>query len=183
MYADNTLMPKEAVRLAALGVLAQGPTTYAAVATEVRHFLSRLLGPSLDLLGPSVELLRYEGLVEAGAPAAAPEAESLRITDKGQAELERLLRSGLRAPNSDLSKLVLALKLRFLHLLPCADRLAQAELFVEVCEKEIARLLDLRQRHAGEAGHLVAWLDHDVAALESRLAWFESLRDRIAAEP
>ncbi len=188
MYADNTLMPKEAVRLAALGLLVQGPMTYAEIATEVRHFMSRILGPSLDLLGTSVELLRYEALVEANygkdrdAADATPEAEVLRITPKGQAEFETLLNSNLRTPNTDVSKLVLALKLRFLHLLPRENRLAQAELFVEVSEKELARLIDLRQHHANDPGCLNGWLDHDIAAVESRLTWFEDLHDRVAVE-
>ncbi|MBT5428342.1 MAG: hypothetical protein HOK89_00350, partial [Rhodospirillaceae bacterium] len=32
MFADNTLTPKEAVRLCALGTLALGPTRYGALA-------------------------------------------------------------------------------------------------------------------------------------------------------
>ena len=39
MYRDNSLMPKEAVRLAALGMLVQnGSKHYADVAYDVRHF-------------------------------------------------------------------------------------------------------------------------------------------------
>ena len=30
-----------------------------------RHFTSRIVGPSLDLMGTSLELLRYDGLIEA----------------------------------------------------------------------------------------------------------------------
>ena len=65
MFADNTLTPKEAVRLCALGGVAAGPVCYSALAGAVRHFTARIMGPSLDLMGLSVELLRYEGLVEA----------------------------------------------------------------------------------------------------------------------
>ena len=54
----------EAIRLAALGSLAGKPQRYAEVAGEVRHFVGRLIGPSLDLLGSSIELLRFEGLIE-----------------------------------------------------------------------------------------------------------------------
>src|SRR5262245_48552828 len=49
MYKDNSLIPTEAVRLAALGLLTEGPRTYAELADEVRHFSSRIVGPSLDL--------------------------------------------------------------------------------------------------------------------------------------
>src|SRR5687767_4992331 len=66
MYRDNSLMPKEAVRLAALGTLAQaGSLRYADLAGAIRHFTSRIVGPSLDLMGTSLELLRYDGLIEA----------------------------------------------------------------------------------------------------------------------
>ncbi len=65
MYRDDTLIPSEAVRLCALGILMLGRRRYAELAREVRHFTSRIAGPSLDLLGTSVELLRFEGLVRA----------------------------------------------------------------------------------------------------------------------
>ena len=35
------------------------------LANAVRHFISRILGPSLELMGTSIELLKYEGLAEA----------------------------------------------------------------------------------------------------------------------
>ena len=69
MYADNTLTPKEAIRLCALGTLAAGPIRYADLATSIRHFISRITGPSLDLMAESIELLRYEGLVDQGRDA------------------------------------------------------------------------------------------------------------------
>ena len=59
MYADNTLTPKEAARLCALGTLADGPLTYEELARSVRHFLDRLQGPILDVMGSSIELLKY----------------------------------------------------------------------------------------------------------------------------
>ena len=65
MNRDNSLIPSEAVRLAALGSLWQGPKRYAELATEVRHFTGRIVGPSLELLGPSLEVLRLEGLIDA----------------------------------------------------------------------------------------------------------------------
>ena len=65
MYTDNTLTPKEAVRLCALGTLFKEPTRYSALASGVRYFVSHVIGPSLEVMGQSIELLRYEGLVEA----------------------------------------------------------------------------------------------------------------------
>lgn len=65
MFSDNTLTPKEAVRLCALGAIASKPMRYSELAGSVRHFTGRIMGPSLELMGTSIELLRYEGLVEA----------------------------------------------------------------------------------------------------------------------
>ena len=45
MYRDNSLIPAEAVRLAALGELARAPRIYADLAVAVRHFVQRLVGP------------------------------------------------------------------------------------------------------------------------------------------
>ena len=63
MYRDNTLIPSEAVRLLALGLLAGRPMSYAQLAREVRHFTGRIMGPSLDLVGAPLEVLKVEGLV------------------------------------------------------------------------------------------------------------------------
>ena len=77
MYQDNSLLPREAVRLAALGILANSPRTYAALAAEVRNFASRIAGPSLDLMGTSIELLRHEGLIEPANGADADLTDAL----------------------------------------------------------------------------------------------------------
>ena len=66
MYKDNSLIPTEAVRLAALGLLTEAPRSYADLADEVRHFTSRIVGPSLDLIGPPIEVLRVEGFDRVG---------------------------------------------------------------------------------------------------------------------
>ncbi len=57
-FRDHSLIPAEAVRLAALGLLSAGPRPYGELAVEVRHFASRMLGPSLDILCTSIELRR-----------------------------------------------------------------------------------------------------------------------------
>ena len=64
MYRDNTLVPREAVRLLALGILRTREITYSELAAEVRHFTGHMVGPSLDLVAPPIELLKVEGLVE-----------------------------------------------------------------------------------------------------------------------
>ena len=178
MYADNTLTPKESVRLCALGLVASEPMRYSELAGAVRHFTSRVLGPSLDLMGTSIELLKYEGLVTAVEGEGMLDDALLAISEAGRREMEKLLTARLR-PASDLSKLVIALKFRFLHLLDRDAQLAQIDLLEETCETELARLDDLRAHHAGDHGHLVAWLDHDIALAEQRLAWLGAFRERL----
>lgn len=180
MYRDNSLMPKEAVRLATLGLLAGKPMRYADLAMAVRHFTARLVGPSLDLLGTSLELLRYEGLVEAQDGQGMADNALLTITAAGRQEFDTLMRARVRAPSSDdLNKLVITLKLRFLHLLDPAEQREQAEQLVELFETELARLEDLRRSYEGEPGHLISWLDHDIDQVRNRLDWFQALFDRL----
>ena len=176
MYRDNTLIPSEAVRLLALGILAGAEKRYGELAGEVRHFTSHVVGPSLELVASPLELLKIEGLIEAvGDGEAMPDEEILGITESGRAQLTKLLTANLRPAVNDINKLILALKLRFLHLLAPAEQRLQVEMLVEISERELARLTELRAHHAGAAGLLVAWLDHDIAAIGARLAWFRDL--------
>ena len=64
MYSDKSLTPAETMRLAVLGGLTEGPVPYSDLASNVRRFIERMVGPSLDLLGSSLEVLRLEGLIE-----------------------------------------------------------------------------------------------------------------------
>ncbi|HYD31986.1 MAG TPA: hypothetical protein VEB64_14190 [Azospirillaceae bacterium] len=181
MYRDNSLMPKEAVRLVALGTILQsGPRRYADLAAGVRHFTSRIAGPSLDLLGTSLEMLRYEGLIEALDGTGMEDNALLGVTETGRREFATLMRANVRAPSSDdLNKLVIALKLRFLHLLERDDQIEQVDNLVSLYETELARLEDLRRHHGAEPGLLCAWLDHDIAQTQARLGWFRDLVERL----
>jgi DNA-binding PadR family transcriptional regulator len=177
MFADHTLTPKEATRLCALGSLALSPMTYSDLAMSIRHFVSRMIGPTPEIMGHSIELLKYEGLVEA-IEGRGDEA-LLRITDAGREDMRELLTANVRATSTALDKLIVALKLRFLHLLEPDDQCVQADMLVDVCERELSRLDDLRQHHADDAGYLVSWLDHDIGLLETRLAWLTDFRARL----
>lgn len=179
MYEDKSLLPREVIRLAALGILAGRGTTYAALVNEVRHFISRIAGPSLDLMGTSIELLRYEGLIEPLDTESIVDGTVMNITDAGRAELQQLLCSAVRAPLNDINKLVLALKMRFLHMLNENDRQGQVEMMIEACENELARLTDLATRHKGSEGYLEAWLDHDIELVERRLQWLREFGDHL----
>ena len=180
MFADNTLTPKEAIRLCALGTLAQadGPLRYSELAQAIRHFTSRITGPSLDIMGTSIELLKYEGLVEPIDGEGMEDDARLSLTDDGRAELTTLMTSRIRA-GGEVSKLILTLKLRFLHMLDVEEQLRQVDLMIESTESEIARLDDLRQSHTTAPGLLADWLDHDIGQLENHLDWLEALSRRI----
>ena len=107
MYSDNSLLPRETVRLAALGALTMGEMRYGALAGDVRHFISRLAGPSLELMGSSIELLRHEGLVEPVGDGDDPSLTSgIRTRVRGSEDGDRPLpvsqrRSARRRPRRD----------------------------------------------------------------------------------
>ena len=176
MFADNSLLPKEAIRLAALGFACERPMRYAALASAVRHFTSRIRGPSLDLMGSSIELLRAEGLIEADGAGEDP---PLRITEAGRREIQTLLPTAVRAPGSDAGRLAFALKMRFLHLLAPGLRRDQVEMMIEACQAELVRLGDLAANGVGGPGYFGDWLDHDMALARTRCAWLERFRDAL----
>ncbi|MEZ5831725.1 MAG: hypothetical protein R3D05_11140 [Dongiaceae bacterium] len=175
MYKDNSLIPSEAVRLAALGLLAKRPRVYADLASDIRHFTARIVGPSLDLLGPSLELLKVEGLIEATDPKAPHDAQTFRLTTDGETELQRLLNANLRGPMGEVNKLIVALKLHFLDLLTPEQRRQQLEMLMEVCDRELIRLTDLRRHHSDTDSALLPWLDHEIEEVQARRAWFLKL--------
>jgi DNA-binding PadR family transcriptional regulator len=181
MYKDNSLIPSEAVRLAALGLLAMRPRVYADLARDIRHFTARIVGPSLDLLGPSLELLKVEGLIEATDTKAPHDAQPIRLTREGEAELQRLMNANLRGPMGEVNKLIVALKLHFLDLLTPEQRRQQLEMLMEVCDRELIRLNDLRAHHADSDTALLPWLEHEIEEVQLRRDWFMRLRD--AAPP
>jgi hypothetical protein len=180
-FRDQSLIPTEAVRLTALGELSRAEMSLGALSAAVRGFVSRLMGPSLDVMGLSIERLRYEDLVEPKGKRAGPgqslSADTvLALTPKGHEALCELLRSPVRAPMTDLSKMVVALKMRFLDVLPAEERAAQVEQLVEMAEMEIARLNDLAAR--GNDGLLGEWLAHDIGEATRWRDWY---REKLAS--
>ncbi|HEY5210477.1 MAG TPA: hypothetical protein VIJ42_13640 [Stellaceae bacterium] len=171
MFKDQSLLPAEAVRLAALGLLADGPRRYGDLAMEIRHFIGLAVGPSLDLMGSSIELLRYEGLAEAQDGAGAHDNAMLALTPAGEAALAILLQAPLRTPGTDAGRLALLLKLRFFHHLAAPEQAAQRRQIAEALAAELLRLEDLRL-HAASAPALTAWLDRDIADLRGRIEQF-----------
>ena len=176
MYRDNTLIPSEAIRLLALGVLAARDLGYAELASDVRRFIGHVVGPSLDLIGSPIEVLRVEGLVAGAEAKGGGEDAVLRITEAGRAELQRLLNANVRPPVSDINKLIITLKMRFLHFLSVEDQRLQAEMMAEMCERQLVRLSELRAHHAEGPGRLCGWLDHEIDQTRARLDWFRNLQ-------
>ena len=174
MYRDNSLVPKEAIRLAALGLLAEQPRPYADLAGEVRNVTARLVGPSIELLGPPIELLKIEGLVTAQGEG---DAAVLSLTDSGHEALETYLTAAVRPGVSDLNRLVLALKLRFADLMDAEDRAEQIAAIKAMYEGEKARLEDLLAHPEWGGGLLDDWLAMEIVQVEGRIAWCEKIAD------
>ncbi|BBK30238.1 putative AphA-like transcriptional regulator [Stella humosa] len=174
MYKDRSLVPTQAVRLAALGFLADGSRSYGALAGEVRQFISRTASPSIELLGPSIELLRLEGLVQSADGAPTEANPFLTITAAGREVLRDLMCAPVRATEGDLNRLVVGLKLRFLDHLAAADRALVVAGLVDAAERELDRMTDLRATVA-DAGHLAGWSDLDIQHLERRIDWLRQL--------
>ena len=181
MYSDSTLTPREAIRLCALGTLAgrsqasSSPMTYDELASAVRHFVSRITGPSLDLMGESIELLRFEGLAEARGNSDNPNP-ILVITETGLDALEMLLLANIRPGGSDLNELVIALKFRFIHHLSKPQQLNQIDLIIEIYEIELARFEDLHDYHDGDPGHITGWLENNILRVKTRLEWLNNFK-------
>ncbi len=174
MFADQTLTPKEAVRFCALGLIADAPMRYSVLARSVREFCGRVMGPSLDLMGTSIELLRYEGLVSPLDGQGMEDDAQLAITETGIATLKTLLTARLRS-GSDITKLVVALKMRFLHLLSDAEKRSQIDMLIDGAESDLARLEDLADASAGESADFRQWLDFEIEQTKQRLSWLERL--------
>jgi len=167
MFRDRSLIPAEAVRLMALGLLAEAPRAYGDLAGEIRYFTSNFVGPSLDLMGSSIEVLRTQGLIEPIEGEGMADNAMMRLTTEGRAALEELLQARLGQGQGDINRLALRLKLRFLALLPLAKQQAQRAHIVETLDAELARLADIRRRHAMVPALFRDWIDRDIAALEA----------------
>ncbi|WP_193173179.1 hypothetical protein [Nisaea nitritireducens] len=177
MYRDNSLIPKEAIRMAALGALSAGSRPYADIAGEVRQFAARIVGPSLDLLGSSIELLKFEGLIAPVSGEGFEDNAELRLTDAGWTALKDYLTAAVRPGANDLNKLVIGLKLRFLHLLEKEEQIEQIDNLRALYQGEHARLFDLLTHEEWQQGHLRAWIEMEISQVEDRIAWC----DRLAA--
>jgi DNA-binding PadR family transcriptional regulator len=182
MFRDRTLMPAEALRLAALGILAErGPMAYAALATEVRLFTASFGGSPVDVMSSSIELLRFEGLIRTVEEADDPGNAVVELTDEGRAAIEELLQAPIKSGNA-YAKLLTALKMRFLVLLPAERQAEQIEMLAEARQGELARMLDLRAKLCDRDPGFIAWLDHEIGRIETDLAWLRGIETTVCRE-
>lgn len=177
MYSDRTLLPKECLRLCALGTLALSdkPISYADLANSVRHFMSHIMGPSLDMMGSSLQLLKLEGLVAEDCSGGLLSDAKLSLTRAGHEKFIELMQGNLRDTSGELSRLIMALKMRFLHLLDDDMRAEQVEILQDVCELDLDRVLALRDEHANEADNFTGWLEMEIKRLEQKRDWLKGL--------
>lgn len=164
--------------MAALGALVKRDRPYAEIAGEVRQFAARVVGPSLDLLGTSIELLKLEGLIAAVDAGAGAADEMLRLTDDGRHALEAYLQTNIRLGTSDLNKLVIALKLRFIDVLGPEDQRDQLEGLKRVYEGERVRLQDLSEHDEWSDGLMPDWLSIELDMVSRRIDWCDALINR-----
>lgn len=170
MFRDKPLIPAEAIKLAALGFLADGPRRYGDLAAQIRQFTGRIAAPSLDLMGTSLEGLIVEGLAIASEGKGMADNARLSLTPAGHAALTSLLQTRLKAPLGDFMRLALLLKLRFLHHLGSSERETQMAHIAEIVGDEISRLNELRRSEADAPQPYLDWLDADIAQLQGKLA-------------
>ena len=97
------------------------------------------------------------------------------MTASGRAALSRLLLAPLKIQGSELNRLVVALKLRFLDQLSAADRADQLDLLADALTGERARLADLKAA-TDAASPLGSWLDLELQQIDAKIAWCERLR-------
>jgi hypothetical protein len=125
-------------------------------------------------MGTSIELLRYEGLVSPLDGQGMEDDALLAITETGRSALKTLLTARLRS-GSDITKLVVALKMRFLHVLTDQQKRAQIDMLIDAAEGDLTRLEDLALVSAEESADFRQWLDFEIAQTRSRLSWLERL--------
>lgn len=177
MYKDRSLVPGEAIRLLALGALIEKDRRYGELATEIRFFTQRIVGPSLDLMGSSLELLRIEGLADTIENTGDEGAMLLRITDQGRDAFQALMGAQLKAPINDVGRLILLLKLRFLRHLPTEAIEDQIDLLIDIVMTEKARASDLAREYAGQP--VADWLAIDIEQAEQRITWLNNELEKL----
>jgi len=145
--------------------------SYDDIANEVRSFISRIVGPSLELMGTSIELLKLEGLIETVNDNDEDDASLLQLSPSGLQELKEYLRSNLKSGGSELNKLVIALKLRFIDILDDDEKRDQLLAIRDMYYNEKRRLEDLKNQTTWLTGFLLESLELDLFVVNKRIEW------------
>ena len=157
--------------MAALGALIERERSYDDIANEVRSFISRIVGPSLELMGTSIELLKLEGLIETVNDNDKGDSSLLQLSPAGLQELKEYLRSNLKSGGSELNKLVIALKLRFIDILDDDERRDQLLAIRDMYHNEKRRLQDLKNQTTWLTGFLLESIELDLFIVNKRIQW------------
>ena len=157
--------------MAALGALIERARSYDDIANEVRSFISRIVGPSLELMGTSIELLKLEGLIETVNDNDKADSSLLQLSPAGLQELKEYLRSNLKSRGSELNKLVIALKLRFIDILDDDERRDQLLAIRDMYHNEKRRLEDLKNQTTWLTGFLLESIELELFVVNKRIEW------------
>ena len=157
--------------MAALGALIERARSYGDIANEVRSFISRIVGPSLELMGTSIELLKLEGLIETVNDNDKGDSSLLQLSPTGLQELKEYLRSNLKSGGSELNKLVIALKLRFIDILDDDERRDQLLAIRDMYHNEKRRLEDLKNQTTWLTGFLLESIELDLFLVNKKIEW------------
>jgi hypothetical protein len=95
----------------------------------------------------------------------------LRLTQAGKEALKAYLLTSIRPGASDLNRLVIALKLRFIDVLDTEGRRDQLEGLKQMYEGELIRLQDLSCHAELSDGLMPDWLSFEIDMVSRRIAW------------
>jgi hypothetical protein len=122
-------------------------------------------------MGTSIELLKLEGLIETVNDNDEDDASLLQLSPSGLQELREYLRSNLKSGGSELNKLVIALKLRFIDILDDDEKRDQLLAIRDMYYNEKRRLEDLKNQTTWLTGFLLESLELDLFVVNKRIEW------------
>ena len=122
-------------------------------------------------MGTSIELLKLEGLIETVNDNDEDDASLLQLSPSGLQELKEYLRSNLKSGGSELNKLVIALKLRFIDILDDDEKRDQLLAIRDMYHNEKRRLEDLKNQTTWLTGFLLESLELDLFVVNKKIEW------------